>query len=90
MISINYSAICISWRGKYLENRRISSSSILNMATISIMMSSLVPNVSEVQMLRDRKAGDERPTVDCICYAFLQIVLGMHQRLTHSRATLKI
>jgi hypothetical protein len=36
----------------------------------------------ELRTLSDRKAGGEGPTVDCLCDAFLQVVLGMHLRTT--------
>lgn len=36
----------------------------------------------ELQMLSDRKAGGEGPTLDCLCDAFLQVFLGMHLRTT--------
>ncbi len=36
----------------------------------------------ELRMLSDRKAGGEGPTIDCLCDAFLQVVLGMRLRTT--------
>jgi hypothetical protein len=36
----------------------------------------------ELRTLSDRKAGGEGPTVDCLCDAFLQVVLGMRLRTT--------
>jgi hypothetical protein len=34
-------------------------------------------NDVELRTLSDHKAGGEEPTVDCLCDAFLQVVLGM-------------
>lgn len=36
----------------------------------------------ELRILSDRKAGDEGPTVDRLCDAFLQAALGMHLQTT--------
>ncbi len=36
----------------------------------------------ELRTLSDRKAGGEGPTIDCLCDAFLQVVLGMRLRTT--------
>jgi hypothetical protein len=36
----------------------------------------------ELRTLSNRKAGGEGPTVDCLCDAFFQVVLGMRLRTT--------